>query len=71
MTAQAKWLSLVDDSQRETLLGLLDSSPRFRRENAEHMLLAPGGWPSIDEASVRVAEVIAYLNGGAASVARK
>lgn len=64
MTSRPDWLSLVEDSQRVALLDLLDSSPRFRRVNAEHMLLAPGGWPSTDEAAARIAEVIAYLTEG-------
>lgn len=71
MTSRPDWLSLVEDSQRVALLDLLDSSPRFRREDAEHMLLAHGGWPSTAEAAARIAEVIAYLTEGAANATER
>ena len=64
MTTQPDWLSLVNSSQRTTLVHLLVSSPRSRQQQAQHMLTAPPLPADETDAKARAATVIQYLSGG-------
>ena len=64
MTTQPSWLSLVNSSQQEALLRLLETAPRSKGEQANKMLCAPPLPTDETDAKARAATVIAYLTGG-------
>ena len=63
MISQPSWLSLVNSSQRTTLVHLLVSSPPSRRERANTMLAAPPLPSDESDAQTRAAAVIQSLIG--------
>ena len=63
MTSQPDWLSLVNSSQRTTLVHLLVSSQPSRWERANAMLAAPPLPSDETDAQARAAAVIQSLIG--------
>jgi len=64
MTLRPDWLALVNPSQRTTLVHLLASSQRSRRERVDTMLASPPLPSNKPDAQARVAAVIAILTSG-------
>ena len=65
MTSQPDWLRLVTPSQRKALVRLFATAPVSRKEQAQHMLLATGPWPTDEaDAQARAMAVIRYLTRG-------